>query len=141
MRGLYLKHVGVFVVAVLHHYRVVPGQRVGDAVLAFTVHSLQYNKEFMTCYSLGYHIKHDKCISQQLTKKPNNIFMSLFIYFVFVLVNPLMSWFVALTPDMRVPKERHCHMPSAITAEVQLQSRQTNPTIKMHSIDESHPKS
>ena len=38
---LYLKHVCVFVMAVLHHHRLVSGQRVGDAVLAFTVHSLK----------------------------------------------------------------------------------------------------
>ena len=38
---LYLKHVRVFVMAVLHHHRLVSGQRVGDAVLAFTVHSLK----------------------------------------------------------------------------------------------------
>lgn len=38
---LYLKHVCVFVMAVLHHHSLVPGQCVGDAVLAFTVHRLK----------------------------------------------------------------------------------------------------
>lgn len=41
---VYLKHVCVFVMAVLHHYSLVPGQCVRDAVLAFTVHSLKQNK-------------------------------------------------------------------------------------------------
>lgn len=40
-RGVYLEHVCVLIMAVLHHHRLVPGQRVGDAVLAFTVHSLE----------------------------------------------------------------------------------------------------
>lgn len=40
----YLEHVCVFVMAVLHHHRLVSGQRVGDAVLALTVHCLsQHN--------------------------------------------------------------------------------------------------
>lgn len=42
--GLYLEHVCVFVMAVLHHHRVVPGQCVGDAVLTFAVHGLKYDK-------------------------------------------------------------------------------------------------
>lgn len=46
--GFYLKHVCVFIMAVLHHYCLVSGQRVGDAVLAFTVHSLKYNKQLIT---------------------------------------------------------------------------------------------
>lgn len=40
----YLKHVCVFIMAVLHHYRLVSGQCVGDTVLTFTVHGLKYNK-------------------------------------------------------------------------------------------------
>lgn len=52
--GSYLKHVCVFIMAVLHHDRLVPGQCVGDAVLAFTVHSLKYNKQLIakTCHTL-----------------------------------------------------------------------------------------
>ena len=46
--GLYLKHVGVFVMAVLHHHSVVPGQGVGDTVLAFTVHRLEHKQR--TCF-------------------------------------------------------------------------------------------
>jgi len=38
--GFYLKHVRVFVMAVFHHHGLVPGQCVGDTVLAFAVHSL-----------------------------------------------------------------------------------------------------
>ena len=33
--------------AVLHHHRLVSGQRVGDAVLTFTVHSLKQNKQLI----------------------------------------------------------------------------------------------
>ncbi|TNN42242.1 hypothetical protein EYF80_047582 [Liparis tanakae] len=39
---------------ILHHHRVVPGQRVGDAVLAFTVHRLEESNRLITdtpCYS------------------------------------------------------------------------------------------
>lgn len=43
----YLEHVCVVVVAVLHHHRVVPGQSVGDAVLAFTVHSLGHKQQLV----------------------------------------------------------------------------------------------
>lgn len=59
--GLYLKHVCVFIMAVLHHHRVVPGQCVGDAVLAFTVHSLKYNKKT--------HYKHATCCDTILNIK------------------------------------------------------------------------
>ena len=38
--AVYLEHVCVFVVAVLHHHGLVPRQRVRDTVLAFAVHSL-----------------------------------------------------------------------------------------------------
>lgn len=33
--------------AVLHHHRVVPGQSVGDAVLAFTVHNLEHKEQLV----------------------------------------------------------------------------------------------
>lgn len=39
----YLKHVCVFVMAVLHNHSLVSGQSVGDTVLAFTVYRLQCN--------------------------------------------------------------------------------------------------
>lgn len=46
-RSRYLEHVGVLVVAVLHHHRVVPGQSVGDAVLAFTAHHLEDKQQLV----------------------------------------------------------------------------------------------
>lgn len=51
LMGFYLKHVCVVIMAVLHHHRLISGQRVGDAVLAFTVHSLKYNKQIITKYA------------------------------------------------------------------------------------------
>lgn len=56
---LYLEHVCVFVMAVLHHHSLVPGQRVGDAVLALTVYSLQCNsKEISFIFSCFWFRKH-----------------------------------------------------------------------------------
>lgn len=48
MSFFYLKHVCVVVMAVLHHHRLISGQCVGDAVLAFTVHGLKQNQQIIT---------------------------------------------------------------------------------------------
>lgn len=44
LMGSYLKHVRVFIMAVLHNHSLVPGQRVGDAVLAFEAYRLKCDK-------------------------------------------------------------------------------------------------